>query len=80
MVTCLNTLAAVKAQRGLALADLVTALAEELARLEVRPEVMVSWMEGLADIEHRIAGGAGETVQMGALVGVIRGGVELMGR
>jgi len=80
VVTCLDTLAAIKAQRGLALADLVTALAEELAKLQVAPEVMVGWMEGLADIEYRVAAGAGESVQMGALVGVIRAGVELMGR
>ena len=78
VVTCLNTLAAIKQQRGLALADVVTALAEELGRMDVKAEVMISWMQGLADIEHRIASGAGEMVQMGAVVGVVRGGIELV--
>lgn len=72
----INTL---KVAQGLALADIITALAEEVAKLEVRPEVMISWLDGLADIEHRVAGGGSETVQTGAVVGVIRNGVELMG-
>lgn len=75
--TCLDTINTLKAARGLALADIVTALAEELGRLEVRPEVMVHWLAGLAEIEHRVAAGGGEAVQTGAVVGVVRSGVEL---
>jgi replication factor C subunit 3/5 len=47
--------------------------------LDVKPEVMVSWMDGLAEVEWRLAGGGGDSVQTGAMVGVVRGGVELMG-
>ena len=71
---------ALKTTRGLALADIITALSEELAKLEVAPEVMISWLDGLADIEHRVAAGGSEMVQTGAVVGVVRGGVELMSR
>ncbi|KND94063.1 Replication factor C subunit 3 [Tolypocladium ophioglossoides CBS 100239] len=80
VTSCLNTINALKVTRGLALADIITALSEQLAKLEVSPEVMISWLDGLADIEHRVAGGGSETVQTGAVVGVIRGGVELMSR
>ena len=80
VTSCLNTINALKVTRGLALADIITSLSEELAKLEVRPEVMISWLDGLADIEYRVAGGGSETVQTGAVVGVVRGGVELMGR
>lgn len=80
VTSCLNTINALKVTRGLALADIITALSEQLAKLEVSPEVMISWLDGLADIEHRVAGGGSETVQTGAVVGVVRGGVELMSR
>ncbi|KAG5953338.1 hypothetical protein E4U53_005984 [Claviceps sorghi] len=80
VTSCLGTLNALKATRGLALADIITSLSEELAKLDVAPAVMISWLSGLADIEHRVAGGGSETVQTGAVVGVVREGVELMGR
>lgn len=78
VTSCLGVVHALKAAQGLALADIVTGLAEEMVRLEVRPEVMVTWLDGLACVEHRIAGGASETIQTGALVGVVRSGAELM--
>lgn len=80
VISCLNTINALKVTRGLALADIITALSEELAKLEVGPEVMITWLDGLADIEHRVSGGGNEAIQTGAVVGVVRGGVELMNR
>ena len=79
VTTCLSTINTLKASRGLALADIITALSEEIVKLEVRPEVMITWLDGLANIEHRVAGGGGETIQTGALVGIVRSGCELMG-
>ncbi|PHH85534.1 hypothetical protein CDD83_287 [Cordyceps sp. RAO-2017] len=80
VTSCLNTINSLKVTRGLALADIITALSEQLAKLEVRPEVMISWLDGLANIEHRVASGGSEAIQTGAVVGVVRSGVELMGR
>lgn len=80
VTSCLNTINTLKISRGLALADIITALSEELTKLEVKPEVMIQWLDGLADIEHRVAGGGSEVVQTGAVVGVVRNGVELMGK
>lgn len=80
VISCLNTINALKVTRGLALADIITALSEELAKLEVKPEVMITWLDGLAEIEHRVSGGGSETIQTGAVVGVVRNGVELMNR
>jgi replication factor C subunit 3/5 len=68
-----------KATQGLALADIITALGEELVKLDVKPNVMITWLDGLAEVEYRLSGGGGEVVQTGAVVGVVRGGVELMG-
>ncbi|CAK7240699.1 MAG: Subunit of heteropentameric Replication factor C (RF-C) [Sporothrix thermara] len=78
VASCLNTINALKVARGLALADIITALSEEIVKVEVSAKVMVAWLSGLADIEHRVASGAGEMVQTGALVGVIRSGCEMM--
>lgn len=78
ITSCLNTVNTLKIQKGLALADILTALGEELAKLEVPPQTRVTWLEGLAEVEYRLSGGGGEVVQTGGLVGVIRKGVELM--
>ena len=78
VTSCLNTINALKANKGLALADIITTLADELGKLEVPPQTRVTWLQGLADVEHRLSGGGGETVQTGGVVGVVRTGVELM--
>ena len=75
----MNLINSLKASQGLALADIITALSEELVKLDVKPQVMISWLDGLAEVEYRLSGGGGEVVQTGALVGVVRSGVELMG-
>ena len=80
VTSSLTTIQTLKSTKGLALADILTALAAELQNLEVPAHTRVAWMEGLADVEWRLAGGGGEVVQTGGLVGVVRGGCELMGK
>ncbi|KAI0198832.1 P-loop containing nucleoside triphosphate hydrolase protein [Astrocystis sublimbata] len=79
VTTCLSTINTLKVANGLALADIITALSEQLVTMEVKPEVMVRWLDGLAEIEYRVSGGANETIQTGAVVGVVREGCELVG-
>ena len=79
MTTCLQTINSLKATQGLALADIITALAEELTKMDVPASVMITWLDGLADVEYRLSGGGGEVVQTGAVVGVVRNGAELLG-
>lgn len=78
VTSCLNTVNMLKTNKGLALADILTALGEQLAKLEVPPQTRVAWLSGLAEVEYRLSGGGSETVQTGGLVGVVRGGVDLM--
>ena len=78
VTSCLNTVNILKANKGLALADILTALGEELAKLEVPRQTRVAWLSGLAEVEYRLSGGGSEVVQTGGLVGVVRGGVDLM--
>lgn len=79
VTSCLNTVNTLKANKGLALADILSALADQLQQLEVPAQTRISWLEGLAEIEWRLSGGGSETVQTGGLVGVVRNGCELMG-
>ncbi|OQE23934.1 hypothetical protein PENSTE_c008G01513 [Penicillium steckii] len=79
VTSCLNTVNTLKANKGLALADILSALADQLQQLEVPAQTRISWLEGLAEIEWRLSGGGSETVQTGGLVGVVRNGCELLG-
>jgi len=79
VTACLTTINTLKISRGLALADIITALSEELVKLDVKPQVMVTWLDALAEIEHRVASGSNEAIQTAAVVGAVRNGVELMG-
>ncbi|KAI5285408.1 hypothetical protein KEM52_002454, partial [Ascosphaera acerosa] len=79
VISCLKMLQQLKMSHGIALADVITALGTELQRIEVPAATRVVWMQGLADIEYRLAGGGSEAVQTGGLVGVVRTGCELAG-
>ncbi|CRG92373.1 Replication factor C subunit 3 [Talaromyces islandicus] len=79
VTSCLNTINTLKTNKGLALADILSALSEQLQTLEVPAQTRISWLEGLAEIEWRLSGGGSEVVQTGGLVGVVRNGCELMG-
>lgn len=80
VTSCLQTVNQLKTNKGLALADILTAMAEELEKLDVPPATKVMWLEGLSEIEYRLSGGGGETIQTGAVVGVVRNGVELIAK
>ena len=77
--SCLSTVNTLKKTKGLALADILTAMGEQLAEVEAPAQTRVKWLEGLADIEYRLSGGGSESLQTGGLVGVVRGGVSIMG-
>ncbi|KAI6839028.1 activator 1 subunit 3 [Hortaea werneckii] len=76
--SCLSTINALKRAKGLALADVLTALGDQLAEVDAPAQTRVAWLEGLADIEYRLSGGGSESVQTGGLVGVVRSGVGMM--
>lgn len=78
ITSCLNTVNAMKSSRGLALADILTNLADQLQELDVSAATRVTWLEGLAEIEFRLSGGGSESVQTGGMVGVLRTGADLM--
>src|SRR4051794_18433158 len=78
VTSCLQLINTLKANQGLALADIIMSLSEELVKLDVPAPVMITWLDGLAEVEYRLSGGSSEVIQTGAVVGVVRNGVELM--
>ena len=78
VTSCLTTINELKVAKGLALADILTNLADQLNDLDVPTQTRVTWLEGLSEIEYRLSGGGSETVQTGGVVGVVRNGAELM--
>jgi replication factor C subunit 3/5 len=63
VTSCLSTINKLKASRGLALANILTSLAEELQALDVLQPTRALWLEGLSKIEFRLAGEGLEGVQ-----------------
>jgi replication factor C subunit 3/5 len=80
ITTSLRTIHDIKTKKGLALADILAALSEELCRLEVPKQTRIVWMEGLAEIEWRVGSGGSEGVQTGGMAGIVRKGVAVMGK
>lgn len=78
VTSILSTINVLKSSKGLALADILTCLSEELMSLDISAQTRITWLEGLAEVEHRLSGGGSEKVQTGGMVGVVRRGVELI--
>ncbi|KAJ6262256.1 hypothetical protein Dda_3062 [Drechslerella dactyloides] len=80
MTTALLTVSRIKTLKGLALTDILQAVAEELCRLEVAAAVRVQWLAGLAEIEGRVAAGGNESVQTAGFAGVVKTGAEMIAK
>ncbi|KZP01428.1 P-loop containing nucleoside triphosphate hydrolase protein [Calocera viscosa TUFC12733] len=66
-----------KTEKGLALQDLIAGAYEYLESLELPPQTRVYLLDHLATTEHRLSTGGNEKVQLTALLGAIKNGVEL---
>lgn len=78
VTTSLRTIHDIKTNKGLALADILASLSEELCSLDVPKQTRAVWLEGLAEIEWRVGSGGSEGVQTGGMAGVVRNGVSVM--
>ncbi|KAJ7224165.1 P-loop containing nucleoside triphosphate hydrolase protein [Mycena pura] len=66
-----------KAERGLALQDLLTGAFDYVESLELKPQARIYLLDHLATTEHRLSTGASEKLQLTALLGAFKNGVEL---
>jgi replication factor C subunit 3/5 len=60
--------AALKAAKGLALSDMLMEVSRQVAEVALPPKARVFLLMSLSDIEHRLAFGCSEKLQMAALV------------
>ncbi|CAN6604895.1 replication factor C subunit 3 [Trichomonascus vanleenenianus] len=75
--TALHMFNEVKQKKGLALADILTSLTVEFAKLDLKNEARIYLLQGLSEIEWRLSGGGNETIQSSATVGLIKHAMEL---
>lgn len=75
--TAYNTVSALKAQKGMALADMVSGIYEFLDEVKVGREARVYLLDQLGGIEHRLSTGGAEKVQLTALLGAVKMSLEL---
>ncbi|KZV61137.1 P-loop containing nucleoside triphosphate hydrolase protein [Peniophora sp. CONT] len=79
-LTAYTMINALKAERGLALQDLLIGAAEYVETIEFPAVARVYLLDAMATTEHRLAGGASEKLQLTALLGVFKNAVELTAR
>ncbi|KAK9429031.1 P-loop containing nucleoside triphosphate hydrolase protein [Lipomyces doorenjongii] len=74
--TALRTVRKIKQTNGLALADILQGLFEEIERVQVKPITRTEWVMGLAEIEYRLSSGGSENLQTSGMIGVMKSGLE----
>jgi replication factor C subunit 3/5 len=75
--TTVHSINLIKQNKGLALADILSALVTEFLTLDLKPNARVALMDGLSEIEWRLSSGGNEKIQTSATVGVVKRAIEL---
>jgi len=65
-----DKLVAMCSTKGYALADILTDLTTQVISMDFPPGVLAVLLDGMSDVEHRLAFGTDEKVQAASLVGV----------
>ncbi|KAL7662687.1 Replication factor C C-terminal domain-containing protein [[Candida] zeylanoides] len=76
-IAAYRTLDHVRRAQGLALVDLVEGFVAQLAQYELSRAARTAILAALADIEYGISRGGNDKVQTSAIIGAIKGGMEL---
>lgn len=73
-----ENLVAICSTKGYALTDLLTDLTAQLVGMELPPGVLAVLLDGMSDVEHRLAFGTDEKLQAASLVGVFTAARHVM--
>ncbi|KAG4304252.1 hypothetical protein PORY_002433, partial [Pneumocystis oryctolagi] len=76
-LTCLNIITKMKTEKGLALLNIITGVHETLDELELPVNLQCYILDNLATIEYRLSNGASEKIQLSAMIGSIKTGIDL---
>ena len=71
-VEALSVLTRVRADRGLALSDILTETHLLLLRIDIPDRIKAPLIEQLSDLEYALSGGASEKLQLSGLVGAFQ--------
>ncbi|KAJ2808139.1 Subunit of heteropentameric Replication factor C (RF-C) [Coemansia guatemalensis] len=75
----LSNINALKRDKGLALQDIINELTPFVNSIDFPPPTRIHLLEQLAEIEYRMSVGSTEKIQLSALVGAFKIGVEMAG-
>lgn len=75
--TALKSVSQIKQEKGLALADILTAVTSELNELSLNSAAKKALLEGLSEIEWRLSAGGNERIQTSGMIGAIKSAMEL---
>lgn len=78
--TAARSLTALKTAKGLALADILDGIVAEFESYDLTAEARIHLLEGLSEIEYRLAGGGNEKIHTSAAIGVVKSTLEVQGR
>ncbi|KAJ2785712.1 Subunit of heteropentameric Replication factor C (RF-C) [Coemansia javaensis] len=75
----LSNIGALKRDKGLALQDIITELTQYVNTIDFPSATRIHLLEQLAEIEYHMAVGSTEKIQLSALVGAFKIGIEMAG-
>ncbi|ODQ54700.1 DNA replication factor [Saitoella complicata NRRL Y-17804] len=75
--TSLRTITEIKTLKGLALQDILGGVYEQLEGVGLPVQVRVTVLERLAEIEYRLSTGSTEKIQLSAMIGGVKAGLDL---
>jgi replication factor C subunit 3/5 len=75
--TAFNSIQKIKIQKGYALVDIIEELLNHINSLDMPARTRVYILDKLSEIEYNMQAGCSEKLQLGALVGIFRIGMEL---
>jgi len=78
MTPALQKIMALKVDRGMALQDVLRDVNTTLGAMRLHDAVLIELYDKLAEIEHRLAGGASEKLQLAAVVAVFQRAREMI--
>ena len=77
---CYASIRHLQYERGLALTDIVREISPWITKLKMPPKVQCYLLDKISDLQYRLAFATSETLQLGALIGVFKAGVDMMAK
>lgn len=77
--TAVRSISLLKMSKGLALADILEGITTEFESYDLVTSARIHLLEGLSEIEYRLAGGGNEKIHTSATIGVVKSALEIQG-